>query len=236
MTLLTTEIHDHNLPDRAIIVFAADRRISKGKYKHDEREKIFRVPTLNAGIGYFGLAEIPHQGGWSAMSEWIQRFIADTSHCEDLAQFATELADSLNSTVPPELRKSEISGFHIAGFNAQGRVEFWYVRNVADDRRTIFGQFEPREDFQHHDAPMLRPGRFQVYRNGDLRAHVVAWERLDKSLGQLLGLPDFRKMATPDDYVEWVRFKMDVIAQFYEEFCTGSIIGRPVDAFAITRR
>jgi hypothetical protein len=59
MTLLTTEIHSHDDPERALTVFAADRRISKGGREHDTCEKILRVPELNAGIGYFGLAEVP---------------------------------------------------------------------------------------------------------------------------------------------------------------------------------
>jgi len=61
MTLLATEIHNHNDPKNAVIVFAADRRISNaqtGVYL-DTRKKIFEVPWLNSGIGYFGLAEIP---------------------------------------------------------------------------------------------------------------------------------------------------------------------------------
>jgi hypothetical protein len=59
MTLLTTEIHNHSDPDRALIVFAADRRISLDYTPYDEQKKIFRLPRLNAGIGYFGLAEVP---------------------------------------------------------------------------------------------------------------------------------------------------------------------------------
>jgi len=59
MTLLATEIHNHDAVDRAFIVFAADRRITRksGEYG-GTRKKIFALPWLNAGIGYFGLAEV----------------------------------------------------------------------------------------------------------------------------------------------------------------------------------
>lgn len=236
MTLLTTEIHNHNDPERALIVFAADRRISRSDREYDEREKILRVLELNAGIGYFGLAEVPQRGRRTPMAEWLRSFLAGASDCENLKELAAKLADSLNLAVPASLRRRVVSGFHIAGFDSQGRVEFWYVRNVDDDRRTILGQFGAREDFQRRDAPRLSSGRVQIYRNGDLRAHVMAWEELDKSLGSLLNLPDFKQLAAPEDYVAWVKFKMELIAQFYEQFCTRSIIGRPVDAFAITRK
>lgn len=235
MTLLTTEIHNHRDPERALVVFAADRRISRSDRKHDEREKILRVAELNAGIGYFGLAEVPQRGSPAPMIEWLRGFLDGVSDCKSLEELAVKLAEALNLAVPASLRREVVSGFHLAGFDSQGQVEFWYVRNVADDRRTILEQFEAREDFQRRDAPRLSTGRAQIYRNGDLRAHVMAWEELDKSLGSLLNFPDFKHWTTPEDYVNWVRFKMELIARFYEQFCTHSIIGRPVDAFAITR-
>jgi hypothetical protein len=234
MTLLTTEIHNPNDPNNSLIVFAADRRISRGNSYDDSREKIFRTPGLNAGIGYFGLAEIPQGNALRPMAEWLQDFLMNNSVRVNLQQFAEELLDSLNRAVPRQWQQSYISGFHIAGFNAHGSPEFWYVRNVDDDRQTIMGEYQIREDFQRRDAPSLPPGAFQVYRNGDLRAHVVAWENIDNSLGSLLNNLDFRQLTTPEDYVAWVRFKMEMIARFYEEFCTRSIIGGPVDAFTIT--
>ena len=33
------------------------------------------------------------------------------------------------------------------------------------------------------------------------------------------------------DYVEWVKFKIELIAEFYDRFCRSSIIGKPVDGF-----
>ena len=76
MTLLLTEIHPFNIPiDPPFIVFAADRRISRGDNYDDTREKIFRIPILNAGIGYFGLAEIPKGNVRRPMSEYITEYI-----------------------------------------------------------------------------------------------------------------------------------------------------------------
>ncbi len=234
MTLLTTEIHNPNDPNNALVVFAADRRISREYTYDDSREKIFRVPGLNAGIGYFGLSEIPEGTARKPMAEWLKGFLADNSTCKNLEQFAATLKSSLNSAVPAQWQRSVISGFHIAGFNVHGLPEFWFVRNVDDDRQTILGKYQIREDFQRRDAQKLPQGAFQVYRNGDLRAHVVAWEEIDNSLGRLLNNHDFKQLITSGEYVDWVRFKIEIIAQFYEKFCKHSIIGLPVDAFAIT--
>ena len=88
MTLLTTEIHNPNDPDNALIVFAADGRISRGGNYDDSRKKIFRVPGLNAGIGYFGLAEIPKGNTVNPMAEWLVEFLVDNSACENLEKFS----------------------------------------------------------------------------------------------------------------------------------------------------
>jgi hypothetical protein len=235
MTLLTTEIHRHSDPQNAIIVFAADRRISRGNSYDDTRGKIFNVQKINAGIGYFGLAEVSQGACRKPMSDWLEDFLRNTIEGETLDELAGRLVNSLNSAVPENHRKSCISGFHIAGFNNEGLPEFWYVRNVDDDRSTLLGEYQAREDFQNRDAPSLSPNRYQIYRNGDIRAHVTIWEKIDETLGNLLNNQDFKQLRTSEDYVDWVKFKMELIAQFYEKYCTRSIIGKPVDAFSITR-
>ncbi len=242
MTLLITEIHPHNEPDKAFIVFAADRRISDANGRKPDQKKIFPLPALNAGIGYFGIAYVLTAGVCQPMADWLQKFIRSTTSKDTLGEVASRLADALNTAVPKEWRTSipsGISGVHLAGFNADGQPEFRYVRNV-DDRDpanvTLLPAYEACEDFQRRDAPRLSPGIGQVYRHGDLRAHVTAWEKIDEGFGWLLSAPNFRGLRTPADYADWTRFKMELTAQFYKKFCTVSIIGPPVDAFPVTWR
>jgi len=64
----------------------------------------------------------------------------------------------------------------------------------------------------------------------------VTWQAIDESLGALLERPDFKPLTTPEDYVAWVKFKMELVAYFYKHYCKSSIIGRPIDAFAIIPR
>ena len=235
MALLVTEIPPFSIPNEpSFIVFAADRRISRGDKFDDTREKIFQVPVLKAGIGYFGLAEIPEASRRRPMSEWLMNFIKTIQSSETISNFALRLSDTLNVLIPDTWRKTMISGFHIAGFNSADQPEFWYVRNVDDDRQTLFGEYRAREDFRRRDAVNLQPGMYQIYRNGDIRAHVIAWENIDHSLGGLLNAPDFKRLITPQAYVEWLRFKMEITAMFYEKFCERSIIGGPVDACFIS--
>lgn len=228
-----TEIHRHDHPD-AVIVFAADRRISRGTVRDSEQPKVFSIPRLHAGIGYFGLAEVPSRTGSEPMAIWLQDFVAGST-ANTLAGLAQDLVGALNAVVPAGCRQSLVSGFHLCGFVAPARPEFWYVRNCDDTAaQNPTGTYAAREDFQSRDAPCLAPGHGMIYRNGDIRAHVLAWEKIDEAFGALFSAPDFRVPSTPDEYAGWVEFKMGVIAQFYERFCRVSIIGRPIDAFPIT--
>ncbi len=231
MTLLTTEIVADPHP---MIVFAADRRISLEGRRHAERLKILRVPTKRAGIGYFGLAELPLRGRQRHMDAWLADFLSAHSSLPSLEDLATTLATELNRVVPAAIRQTYVSGFHLAGFNGHGEPEFWFIRNVADDRTTLLPHYSAREDFQRRDRAHLPPSSVQIYRNGDIRAHAAAWESIDISFGMLLALPDFSPGVGPIRYMRWVQFKMETIAHFYQRFCASSIIGKPVDTFVIT--
>src|SRR5206468_36907 len=123
---LATEIHLHDRPN-AVIVFSADRRITRGGVRDSEQPKIFQISQLSAGIGYFGLAEVPTTVGTEPMSVWLQRFLS-TRTPTTLGVLARDLADALNAAVPQVLRQNEVSGFHLCGFAAACRPEFWYVR------------------------------------------------------------------------------------------------------------
>jgi hypothetical protein len=185
------------------------------------------MPRLNAAIGYFGLAQV----NGVPMTDWLGAELR-RDRSTSLAQFAATLATRLNNAVPAHHRRQHPSGFHVAGFTPKRRAEFWYVRNITDDRQ-ITGSYEAREDFQGRDAPRLPAGEAQIYRNGDLRLHVALWEVLDRALGPLLNHPDFRRVRSMEDYARWVRFKLEVISYVYKEWCRRSIVGRPIDVISV---
>lgn len=246
MTLLTTEIHVPGNMQKAIIIFAADRRISlKGKF-HSLGKKVFRVRYLNAGIGFFGLAEVHPSGKKQPMSSWLPQFVTKHSNISTLRDFADSLRSELDIVVPNNIKTSNPSGFHIAGYNNQNFPEFWFVRNIQgmDAHRYVgfHDHYFVSEDFLIRDAlqygfdgetPMVPQPFARIYRNGDIRAHVVAWERLDGIISDFFSLPDFKKLKTIKDYEEFIKFKMTIIANIYKKYCSVSLIGTPIDVFSI---
>lgn len=228
MTLLLTEIHNHDDPARTTIVFAADRRISVGSRYHGLRKKIFAIPRLNGAVGYFGLAQV----GTQPMADWLAAHLRRESSSRFLGDFAKDLADRLNVDVPSIHRRTVVSGFHIAGFDPQARAEFWFVRNIMDDYQPT-GSYAARDDFQGRDAANLQPGHVQIYRNGDILPHVLLWTTLDEALSPLFNRADFRRVRTISDYADWVRFKLEIITYVYKKWCTASIVGRPIDVLCL---
>jgi len=247
MTLITNEIHMLDGFKKTLILFAADRRLTypDGSYA-GTKQKLFPIPYLNGGISYFGLAEVYPKNKRRYLSEWLRHFI--TGHAtttKSLKDFAFQLRDDLHSAIPSEILEKNASGFHICGYNSDGLPEFWFLRNCDPEgfryanlqRRYM----EPRADFLDRDAKSLGwdgtnltsiENKCCMYRNGDFRAHVVAFERLDKVLIDFLSFPDFNKPKKPED---WVRFKFEFVAYLYKKFAKREIIGRPIDAFCLTK-
>ncbi|MBS2022204.1 MAG: hypothetical protein JST92_07320 [Deltaproteobacteria bacterium] len=233
MTLLLTEIVIP-VDEDPFIVFAADRRISREGKRVAERKKVFAIGARKAGIGYYGLAEVERSRRHrEAMETWLDEFLARHTTTTSLQGIADSLAKELNRDVPEHTRKVAESGFHLAGFNAEGHPEFWFIRNV-DDQKKVIGIYEARKDHpKHNDVPA--PGSLYWFRNGDLRAHEAAWQGMDNTFGELAKSPGFSRSLSPKDYARWVAFKLEIVARFYETFSKASSIGRPVDAFVISQ-
>ena len=179
MTLLATELV---FPPggNPFIVFAADRRISVDGERDSERPKIFAIPQHRAGIGYFGLAHVHPNGQRVTMDRWIAEFLARRSGTRTLAELAASLASELQRDVLPQNRRTFVSGFHLAGLGDDGAPEFWFIRNVENDRTTVFGRYDRRRDFGPDNSPPSVAAGHVIFRNGDIRAHVAAWERMGR--------------------------------------------------------
>jgi hypothetical protein len=203
------------------------------------RTDVNNVLTRFAGIGYFGLATVPVGNLPQPMADFLQDFLYTVKAGESLASVANRLCEKLNHVVPAAVRSREASGIHLAGFADDGMVEFWIIRNMDDDdgRKAleITEYYSSREDFRRRDANKLSIGDALIYRNGDIKPHVLAWTKFDEALAPLLHSSDFKPLLTLDDYVAWVKFKMKLIAKFYDAFAVPpAAIGEPIDAFAFT--
>ena len=71
------------------------------------------------------------------MDVWLSDFLNAHPSAVDLGDLAAALVTELNRVVPAAIRGTYISGFHLAGFNRHNAPEFWFIRNVADDHRTL---------------------------------------------------------------------------------------------------
>lgn len=247
MTLLLTEIYIGTDMLDATIIFSADRRISRDKKFDAVRKKIFRIPYLKAGIGYFGLAEVGRRPNATPMSDWLTAFIDNNHDSRSLSEFSNRLKNELDTDVPKTLKMAGPSGFHIAGFNQDGLPEFWFVRNIKNmDQHRYIGfldHYFVTEDFLRRDAGRdigydgvslkIPEPKMKGYRNGDIRGHVIAWKEFNNVLVRFLGLPDFRSVRTIPEYEEFTKFKMELIAEVYNKYCKVSLIGKPIDVFSV---
>lgn len=248
MTLLLNEIYMETQFRNSFIVAAADRRISKpdGNPDHPPRMKLFKIPHLNATVSYFGLAEVFPRRPRMYLSDWLRDFLRHSSLTSGLDDFAHGLRDELNRVVPTNFLRNYPSGFHISGFDNEQRPDFWFFSNIGNMDEYRYTQLqsrysEPRSHFLGRDArehfewdgeKSINAGAW-VYRNGDIRSQVVAWEHLDEILFRLSQLGDFQIPSNPEDYQKYVKFKFEILAYFYKHWATRKIIARPIDVFVL---
>jgi hypothetical protein len=247
MTLITNEIHMLDGFKKTVLIFAADRRLTypDGSYG-STRPKLFPIPYLEGGVSYFGLALVFPKGKRRYLSDWLQEFINRHSTTKTLGDFGCELREELHTVIPADILERNASGFHICGYNSDGLPEFWYLSNIGGRDGVRYTNLQPRygdpsPDFLGRDArslgwdgtnPLSIGNKSYAYRNGDIRSHTVAFERLDQVLGDMLSFPDFKRPERPED---WVRFKFQFVADFYSKFAKQKIIGTPIDAFSLQK-
>lgn len=251
MSLITNEIHILEGFRKTIFVCAADRRISKRDLSFDSyRRKLFAIPQLDAYVSYFGLAQVFPSGRPKYLSDWLPAFILKSIDVRSLRDFSLKLRDELNRIVPPAVLRANASGFHICGYNAFGFPEFWYLTNIGGMDQFRYTNLQaryaqPTPDFLERDAkklgwdgkdPSSVANGTWIYRNGDFRAHVAAWEKLDQMFVELLSFRDFKRPRTPEDLKDWVRSKFETVARFYKQFARYQIIGGRIDVFCLAKK
>jgi hypothetical protein len=240
MTLLVNEIHiPGGYLSKGLIVLAADRRVTiNGKF-HSNRRKLFKIDHLNAGVGYFGLAQ---RSQTEFFSGWLPNFIKNSADAKSPEEFAHRLCDVLNKSVSKDLLKQYGSGFHVCGYNAANLPVLWFVRNIGGMDGAAYIDFHDSytitEDFLSRDAKKygfdgssakVNQGFIQYYVNGDVRAFHAIWKQLDPPIQALLSQPDFNQPKVVEDLEQIVKWKMGVIASFYKRFAKQKIIGTPID-------
>ena len=248
MTLILNEVRiDKGLED-SYWICSADRRLSfEGKF-HSNRKKIFPIRNLNATVSYFGLAIWQICNKEIYMSDLIRNFILKNIDCKTLDDFAVKLQIYLNSKVPKNLLKDYPSGFHISGFNDKGWPHFLHFSNVGamDEFRYInlLDKYNnPSADFLERDAklhlhwdgelPNSIDNTGFIYRNGDIRTHVLISEEFNSMMGKIFQLSDFDKINDFKRLADFIYFKFDFIAKLYEKWTSNKVIGKPIDLYIL---
>jgi len=124
MTLLLTHVTSLG------IVFAADRAIVTQDINGSIlnflgfKQKIFQLPHLKAGIGYFGQAvvnDVP-------LDVWLREFIKTQDRSASLFDFASALKNRLENE---QRRRLFGTGFHICGYSDKSPLgrEFYFLKN-----------------------------------------------------------------------------------------------------------
>jgi len=258
MTLLINDIYTGGDLRDGYILTVADRRISydKGDERHNRPErakKVFEIPSLNATIGYFGLAyfrsNIRHEP--IPLSPWLKSFIDHYHTAKSIGEFAEALCDKLNSLMEKKDVAKRITGFHICGYNQDDMPEFWVVRNIGDDySQPCLNYYECGEKFLTHGAfnvgydgktPVTGKLIHTYYINGDPEPFHRIWTPLGQFVDGMIQRGGFGRRYTPlelktdEDLCKIAKWQMKVIGDFFSRFGDKGrkTIGGGTDAFVV---
>jgi hypothetical protein len=240
MTILITEIYTPKDLTQATIVFAADSKVTRNG-KHDSQcSKIFRVPYMKAGVGFFGLAEINNE----QTASYLTNFINNNTSITSLNEWAEALKKDLQRKIGSNDLACNRIGIHLCGFNKDNLPEFWFIRNISgmDGHQYLnpLPDIKIDEQFLARDIPtyledgstnMVKEPRYQVYRNGDTRVDAYA-KALDCVIDGLCRHDDFKKPKGIEDYLEIVKLKIEIMCKIYKKLAKNPLIGTPIGAFA----
>jgi len=243
MTLLINEIHVYGNLQNSFILQIADRRITRDGVFEGNHKKLFKIPYLNACVGYFGLAQINSK---VYFSNWLSNFIIHSSSNTSLEDFSKQLCEQLNTVIDKTLLEKYPSGLHICGYNAKNLPEMWFVRNIEGMDGNTYKGFKKSyfvdEQFLKGPArewgfdgtnPVVTNNYINYYINGDVRPFHLIWRRLDEFVEPMLLGSNFKHLKGSDDLADIAKWKMQVISTFYQQFAKKKIIGTPSDVFVL---
>lgn len=148
------------------------------------------------------------------------------------------------------LLKHNHSGIHICGYGNGTNPDFWYFSNI----QTLSGfQYEnliphydtPASHFLGRDAATLgwdpRAQTFAIggarsYHNGDLQVHAIFSKRLDEAFQLLSQQSGFARHNTLENYGEYLKMKLNMIAYSYKKLAREQWVGGPIRVSVRFRR
>jgi len=223
MTLVLTDISQYGIVMGADAADTMETRLpggKKGLRVLNGVKKLFPLPHLKAGISCWGHGEI----GDLMTDIWLSHFIErHQDRSKTLQEFAIQLQDELNRTIPPTQSGEAEAGFHLAGFvSRDGRrtPDLWHIHNGASQ---FFGNIDPHVFNANHDLAaatskgVYSPGRPNfILRNGDYEFYAAWWKDFESLLNRTLRL---RHVHIPrpslEGRAEYIRFQIRTIGEIY---------------------
>jgi len=247
MTLISNAIHLEPQLRDSFIVCCADTRltfrdITNPKEKYIKGRKLFKIEYLNGSVSFWGATALFENSKQKSLSEWLPVFIKKSSHHTTLRAFAEELRYELNKKMHKPFLGKEASGFHLCRI-----PEFMHFSNCGLDQQTgNYGNITDSfrgigEDFLGRDISHFKwdgsvdnypPIRgIQLYRNGSIKVHSLAWDKLDEVFATLFRFPDFKYPYSykDEDVIKFTKQKLNFISSIYNNWAKTKIVGAPWD-------
>lgn len=249
MTLILNQVKFKSNYGDSYWICAADRRLSTyGAFHSTSRKKIFPVKYINATVSYFGLAVWKYSNKEVYFSDILKNEITKLYKSKDLDDFAINLIESLNKKLPINILKDTPTGIHISGFNKDGIPCFLYSSNIGKinssyhyenikDKLSIPSNHLDRDLRNHYNwdgnSFNTLSGKGFLYRNGDIRSHVISSEKLDDVLNEIFKSDDFKSIIDYKSHADYVNFKFNFIAYLYKTWSKKESIGKPIDVYIV---
>lgn len=256
MTLIINEIYMLDDLNNTFIVASADRKITYRRQNSITKklpktaQKLFKLDSLNSTLSYWGSCSLKNDNGREELfSSWLPNYINNTKNKTNLRVFAEDLRVELNKRIYQEILKIEPSGFHFSGYNKDGVPEFYHFSNcIYNPNKMSYENCQEQyhdliDDFLGHNAKdfgwdginkssIKADKKVQTYRNGDIRVHVAAWDKLDEVFMELFKYDSFQKPNSiyDKDIIKLTKFKFNFIGNIYQNWARekkDKIIGGP---------
>ena len=223
MTLILTELSPFGIAMAAdSAVTFSNTRTGLSFAQPNVAKKLQPIPYLRAGISCWGMGEI---SGIST-DQWVSNFIDSNSSLTTLQGFAEELADQLNSHIPPNTTAENRLGFHLAAFEDYNGALIPSFYHIHDGPSTVLTQrgssIDPKKFNANHDMPpqiflqTANSGKGWITRNGDYQLYAEIFGLLEELFQQLLPLgiiiPNSQNL---NDRAEYLVFQIRTVAEIY---------------------
>jgi hypothetical protein len=188
----------------------------------DLARKLQPIPYLNAGISCWGMGEISD----TPTDTWINNFIDSHRTVTSLMAFAQQLAETLNTQLPPNTDGTNRLGFHVAGYENYNGAPTPSFYHVHDGSSTTLAQrgivINPNQVNANHDMP---PEIFQqtqarglgwITRNGDYQLYATIFGLLEDFFHKLtplgIRIPNSQNL---NERAEYLVFQIRTVSEIY---------------------